>query len=61
MYNNFGQTSTIISFFEALFGYHLQMSYEDKFNPESKSWVADKNAVALYDLVKELKVNLTEL
>lgn len=61
MYNNFWQTSTMISFFKALFGYHPQMFYKDKFNPESKSWVADKNAVALHDLVKELKVNLTEL
>ena len=50
----------MISPFEVLLGYHLQMSYEDNHNPRSKFWVTDENVAALYDLIKELKVNLME-
>ena len=59
-YNNSWQTSTMMSLFETLLIYHLQMFYEDNHDLRSKSRVADKNAVALRDLLKELKMNLTE-
>ena len=47
--------------FEALLDHHPQISYEDNCDPRSKSWFIDKNATALCDLMKELKVDLTEL
>ena len=59
-YNNSWQASTIMSLFEALLSYHPQMAYKDNRNPQSKSRAADKNAATLRDLIKELKVNLTE-
>ena len=59
-YNNIWQANTMMSPFETLLGYHPQMFYEDNYNPRSKSRVADKNAVALRDLIKKLKVNLME-
>ena len=59
-YNNFWQASTMMSPFEILLDYHPQISYEDNRDPRSKPRVADKNVAALYDLMKELKVNLTE-
>ena len=59
-YNNSRQASTMMSPFEALLGYHPQMFYEDNHDPRSKPRVVDENAVALRNLVKELKVNLTE-
>ena len=59
-YNNFWQASTMMSPFETLLGYHPQISYEDNRDLRSKSRVADKNVAALCDLMKELKVNLTE-
>ena len=59
-YNNSRQASTTTSPFEALLGYHPRMSYEDNRDPQSKSRTADENAAALQDLMKELKMNLTE-
>lgn len=50
----------MMSSFEALLGYHLQISYEDNLYPQSKSRAADENAAALQDLMRELKGNLTE-
>ena len=47
--------------FEVLLGYHLPIRYEDNHDLQSKSRVVDENAVAICDLIKELKVNLTEL
>ena len=60
-YNNSRQASTMMSPFEALLGYHPQISYEDNCDPRSRSQTADKNAATLRDLMKELKVNLVEL
>ena len=51
----------MMSPFEVLLSYHPQILYEDNHDLRSKSRVADENAVALRDLIKELKVNLTEL
>ncbi len=59
-YNNSWQASTMMSLFEALLGRHPQMSYEDNCDPRSKSRTADKNLATLRDLMKGLKVNLTE-
>lgn len=50
----------MISPFEALLGYHPRISYEDNRDPRSKSRTAGENAATLRDLIKELKVNLTE-
>lgn len=50
----------MMSPFEAVFGYHPRMSYEDNCDPQSKSQTADENATALRDLMKELKLNLAE-
>ena len=50
----------MMSPFEALLSYHPQMFYEDNHDPRSKSQFVDENAVALRDLMKELKMNLTE-
>lgn len=50
----------MISPFKSLLDYHLQISYKDKYNPQSKSQANDKNAVALCNIIKELKVNLVE-
>ena len=46
--------------FVALLHYYQWKSYKDNHDPQSKSWMADKNAAILHDLMKELKVNLTE-
>ncbi len=59
-YNNFRQASTMMSPFETLLGYHPRMSYEDNRDSQSKSRTVDKNAAALRDLMKELKVNLAK-
>ena len=59
-YNNSWQVSTMISPFGALLGYHPRMSYKDNRDPRSKSRAADENMAALCELMKELKVNLTE-
>ncbi len=59
-YNNSRQASTMMSSFEALLGYHPRMFYEDNRDPRSKSRTEDRNAAALRNLMKELKVNLTE-
>ncbi len=50
----------MMSPFEVLLGYHSRISYEDNRDSRSKSRTADENAAALRDLMKELKVNLTE-
>lgn len=50
-----------MSLFEILLSYNPCMSYEDNHDPQSKSWIADKNTTVLHDLIKELKVNLAEL
>ncbi len=50
----------MISLFEALLGYHPRMSYKDNCDLRSKSLTIDENAVILRDLMKELKVKLTE-
>ena len=60
VYNDSRKASTMMSPFEALLGYHPQMSYKDNRDLRSKSRTADKNAIALHDLMKELKVNLVE-
>ena len=59
-YNNSWQASIMIRLFEALLTYHPQMSYKDNRDPQSKSRDVDKNATTLRDLIKKLKVNLTE-
>ena len=59
-YNNLRQASTMMSPFEALLGYYPQMSYKDNCDLQSKSRLADENATALRDLMKELKTNLAE-
>ena len=59
-YNNSGQASTMMSPSKALLGYHPRMSYEDNRDLRSKSRAVDENAAPLRDLMKELKVNLTE-
>ena len=51
----------MVNTFETLLSYHLQMSYKSKRDLESKFWAANKNMATLHDLMKELKVNLTEL
>ncbi len=48
----------MMSLFEVLLGYHLQRSYKDNQDPQSKSRAKDENAAALHELVKELKLNL---
>ena len=49
-----------MSLFEALLGYHPQMSYENNCNLRSKSRLADGNAAVLRNLMKKLKTNLVE-
>ena len=46
--------------FKTLLDYHPQISYKDNCDPQSKFRDANKNVAALYDLMKDLKVNLTE-
>ena len=60
-YYNPWEASTMMSSFEALLGYHPQMSYKNNRDPQPKSWATDKNVAALRELIKELKVNLTKL
>ena len=50
----------MINFFEALLGYHLQMSYKDNCALQLKFEMVDENAAILRNLKKELKVNLAE-
>ena len=59
-YKNSQQASTIMSLFEALLGYHPWIFYKDNCDPRSKSRTEDENAATLRNLMKELKVNLTE-
>lgn len=51
----------MISFFEALLGYYLQIFYKDNRYLQSKLWSTDENTAILRDLIEELKVNLIEL
>ena len=51
----------MMNLFEALLGYHLQIFYQNNCFPQFKSWTANKNMAVLRKLMKELKVNLTEL
>lgn len=37
------------------------MSYNDNYNPQSKSATINKNTATLYNLIKELKINLAKL
>lgn len=46
--------------FEVQLGYPLQIFYKGNRDLQSKSQTADENAATLYDLMKELKVNLAE-
>lgn len=50
----------MMSFFEALLGFHPPMSNETNCDLQSKSQIVDKNVVILCDLIKKLKVNLAE-
>ena len=50
----------MMSPFKALLGYYPRMSSKDDHDPRSKSRLADKNAMAFCNLVKELKANLAE-
>ena len=59
-YNNSRKPSTMMRVFEALLGYHPRMSYKDNCDPRSKPRTIDENSVILRDLMKPLKVNLTE-
>ena len=59
-YNNSWQASTFMGSFERLLGYYPRMFYEDNCDPRSKSRTEDENAATLRDLMKKLKVNLTE-
>lgn len=58
--NNSWQASTIMSPFEALFGYHPQIFYKDNYELQSKFRTVDKNATTWCNLMKKLKVNLVE-
>ena len=60
-YNNSWQASTMMGPFKELLSYHPQMSYKDNHEPRSKSRTANENVVVLFDLMKELKANVTEL
>ncbi len=46
--------------FEALLEDHPRLFYKNNRDPRYKSWTVDENAAALRNLMKELKVNLTE-
>ncbi len=59
-YKNSRQASPMMSPFEVLLGYHPWMFYKDNCDPLSKSWTADENAATLRNLIKKLKVYLTE-
>lgn len=54
VYNNAWQASIIVSSFEVLFKYHLQLSFENNRDLRSKSQIVDENITALRNLIKEL-------
>lgn len=60
VYNNLRQASIMMSFIEALLGYHPRMSYENNCDLQSKSRLTNENTATLCDLIKELKTNLAE-
>lgn len=43
-----------------MLGYLPRMFYKDNSDPQFKSWTVDKNTAILRNMIKELKVNLTE-
>lgn len=49
-----------MSFFEALLGYHSRMFYKDNYDTQSKFQTINENAAKLHNLIKKLKVILTE-
>ena len=57
---NSRQANNIISPFQTLLGYYLRISYENNRDSWSKSWVENKEAVALRKLRREIKTNLAE-
>lgn len=60
IYNNLQQANTMMSLFEVLLSYYLQMSYKNNYVSQFKSRLADENITAIHNLIKEFKTNLAE-